>query len=341
MPDPTREALITHFLIVAGWGQAVRHPLAGDASARRYERLAGPQGSAVLMDALPTSGENVARFARMARWLRDRGFSAPEVMAENEPAGLLLLEDLGDDLLARLVAAKPSREAPLYAEVTNFLLALHRHPAPDFVLPLDGPALADLTRLTPEWYLPGIGAKANTAATEVPGLIEAAYSKLNDQAPVASLRDFHAENLFWLPGRVGPARLGLLDFQDAVAAHPAYDLVSALQDARRDVLPAVEAAERARYARARGLDQGRFSATYALLGAQRSLRILGVFARLCMAAGKPHYVDLIPRTWAYIARNLAHPDLADLAAAIHAGLPAPTPERLERIKHQCGQHPMR
>ncbi len=338
MSDPTREHRISSFLIAAGWGQATRQPLAGDASARRYERLAGKQGFSVLMDAPPISGESVARFARMARWLRNCGFSAPEILAEDDAAGLLLLEDLGDDLLARLIAADPSREAPLYAEITDFLLALHRHPAPDFLLPLDGPALAELTRLAPEWYLPGIGAKPNAAASEVPGLIEAAYCKLNDQTPVASLRDFHAENLLWLPGRVGPARLGLLDFQDAVATHPAYDLVSALQDARRDVMPAVEATERARYTRAKGLEQGRFLAIYALLGAQRSLRILGVFARLCMVAGKPHYVDLMPRTWAYIERNLAHPDLADLAAAIHAALPAPTPERLERIKGQCGQH---
>ncbi|WP_415182365.1 aminoglycoside phosphotransferase family protein [Phaeovulum sp.] len=341
MLEPARDAEIVFFLNAAGWGQATRRPLAGDASARRYERLTATHGSAVLMDAPPASGEDVTRFTRMARWLHERGFSAPEILAENVPNGLLLLEDLGDDLLARLIATDPSREPALYNEVTQFLLALHRHPAPDFVLPLDGPALADLTRLTPEWYLPGIGARASAASAEIPALIKEAYARLNREDPVLSLRDFHAENLLWLPGRAGVARLGLLDFQDAVAAHPAYDLVSALQDARRDVSPTVEAAERAHYAAAKGLDQGRFSAIYALLGAQRSLRILGVFARLCMAAGKPHYVDLIPRTWAYIGRNLAHPELAGLAAAVYAALPAPTPERLERIKDQCGQYPMR
>lgn len=335
-----RAAQIASFLAATGWGMADRRPLAGDASARRYDRLTRGTDRAVLMDAPPASGEDVTRFTRMARWLCAQGFSAPAILAEDPGCGLLLLEDLGDDILARLTTADPEREAPLYASITDFLLALHRHPAPAFAPPLDGPALADLTRLTPDWYLPGIGATRTGAADDLPGLIALAYDRLNREMPVASLRDFHAENLIWLPHRRGPARLGLLDFQDAVTAHPAYDLVSALQDARRDVSPVVEAAERSRYAATKGLEQSRFMAIYALLGVQRALRILGVFARLCMALDKPQYVALIPRTWGYIERNLERPELADIARALRAALPAPTPERLKRITEQCGQHPM-
>lgn len=327
---------ISTFLNRVGWADAARMALAGDASARRYERLSGPLGRAVLMDAPPETGEDVSRFTRMADWLLNHGLSTPRILAANAEQGLLLLEDLGDDLIARLVAADPSQEAPLYAAITDFLLTLHRETPPAFLAPLDGPALGDLTRLTAEWYLPATG--STTAADEIPGLIAAAYARLSQEDPVVALRDFHAENLIWLPDRIGPKRLGLLDFQDAVAAHPAYDLVSALQDARRDVSLTVEAAERARYAARAGFPEHRFGAVYALLGVQRSLRILGVFTRLCLVRGKADYVDLMPRTWGYIARNLEHPELADLARAVHAAYPPPTPALLQRIKDQCGQH---
>lgn len=334
-----RAAAAAAFLAGAGWSAAARRPLAGDASARRYERLSLAGRSTVLMDAPPGRGEDVTRFTRMARWLSARGFSAPAILAEDAAAGFLLLEDLGDALFARLAAADPAQELPLYAAATDVLVELHRHAPPDFVLPLDGPALADLVRLTPDWYLPGIGAAPNPAAGELPGLIAALHDRLADDPPVPALRDFHAENLIWLPQRQGSARVGLLDFQDAVAAHPAYDLVSLLQDARRDVPEALEAAMIARYCARNRLDQSRFSAAYALLGAQRGLRILGVFARLSMHFGKPHYVDLIPRVWRAIRHDLAHPALAELAACTAAALPAPTPERLQRIKDQCASCP--
>lgn len=191
--------------------------------------------------------------------------------------------------------------------------------------------------MTAHWY-PCV---SPAAASELPGLIAALHDRYCAEAPVICLRDFHAENILWLPERSGAARLGLLDFQDAVLAHPAYDLVSALQDARRAVSPAVEQAEIAHYAIRKGLDQKRFSAIYALLGVQRSLRILGVFARLCKAMGKPHYIDLLPRSWSYIQRNLAHPALAPLAAPLQAAFPCPDADLLEEMKRQCGKHPMR
>ncbi|WP_347311698.1 aminoglycoside phosphotransferase family protein [Defluviimonas sp. SAOS-178_SWC] len=334
-----RTILAARFLTGAGWDTASHAPLAGDASARSYQRLTINGRAAVLMDAAPAQGESTERFARMARWLADHGYSPPALLAADHAHGFLLLEDLGDDLFARLLAADPSREAELYAAATDFLSDLHRHPAPDFVAPLDASGLAELTMLVPKWYLPGIGEPANPTAEVLPDLIGAEFARLGDGAVVTSLRDFHAENLIWLPERSGHARLGLLDFQDAVATHPAYDLVSLLQDARRDVSEMTEAAMIARYVRANGLDPAGFGAVYALLGAQRALRIAGIFARLTLRDGKPHYLAYLPRVWRHLDRNLAHPALGDLARAVHESLPAPTPERVQRIKDQCGRHP--
>ncbi len=331
-----RAGLIEGFLASAGWAGAARAALAGDASARRYERLALGGRHAVLMDAPPGRGEDTARFARVGRWLRAHGYSAPEIFAEDHAQGLLLLEDLGDALVARLVAADPGRETEIYAAATDFLADLHRHPPPDFAPRLDGAALGDLTAILAEWYLPGVGAPRMAASDALPGLVATLHDRLTDGRVALALRDFHSENLIWLPERAGPARLGLLDFQDAVAAHPAYDLVSLLQDARRDVPVAIERAMTAHYTSSRGLDHDRFAAIYALLGAQRALRIVGVFARLSRRDGKTHYLPLLPRVWATLVRNLANPALAELAAAVHEGLPAPTPERIARLRERAG-----
>lgn len=323
-----RERAITGFLAASGWAEALRTPLAGDASARRYERLSLGDRRAVLMDAPPGKGEDTGRFARVGRWLGARGYSAPALLAEDHGQGLLLLEDLGDGLVARLLAAAPAREEALYATIVDFLADLHRHAPPDFVQPLDGPALAALTALVPEWYLPGISAGPTSASDALPDVVAAAYDRLAVGGMVMSLRDFHSENLIWLPGRAGLARVGLLDFQDAVAAHPAYDLASLLQDARRDLAPGIEATMLARYAAARGMEPEKLGAVYALLGAQRALRITGIFARLALRDGKPDYLAHLPRVWSALERNLAHPALADLAEVVHRGLPPPTPERV-------------
>jgi aminoglycoside/choline kinase family phosphotransferase len=331
-----RGRAIAGFLASAGWAGAARAPLAGDASARRYERLALGGRRAVLMDAPPGRGEDTARFTRVGRWLRARGYSAPEIYAEDHGQGLLLLEDLGDALAARLVAADPALEAEIYTAATGFLADLHRHAPPDFAPRLDGAALADLTAILPEWYLPGIGAARTPELDALPGQIAALHDRLTDGQVVMSMRDFHSENLIWLPLRSGCARLGLLDFQDAVATHPAYDLVSLLQDARRDVPASVERAMLAHYTAIRGLDPVRFAAIYALLGAQRALRIIGIFARLALRDGKTSYPALMPRVWAALERNLANPALAELAGSVRAGLPAPTPERIGRLKGQAG-----
>lgn len=334
MPD--RSDLIQSFLVTAGWGDAARRTLAGDASSRRYERLRRGGQTAVLMDAPADTGASIARFLQVADWLLAHGYSAPRTLFAAPDDGLLLLEDLGDALFARLIAAEPASEIRLYSAAIDFLGDLRDHPAPDFVAPLDAAALADLTRLTPAWYLRGIGAPITAAAQALPDKIATTYARLVDTPPILSLRDFHAENLILLPGRPAPANVGLLDFQDAVAAHPAYDLVSLLQDARRSVGTATESAMVARYVAQNRLDAARFSAIYALLGAQRQIRILGVFARLCLHFAKPQYLAHMPRVWDYLLRNLSHPELGPLRDITLAALPAPTPGAIRHLKEGCG-----
>ena len=329
------EPEIATFLSRFGWAGAMRRPLAGDASARRYERLHRADGTAVLMIAPP--GDEMRRFQRIDAWLLAQGYSAPQIFGIDTETGLMLLEDFGDDQLARLLRQDPGAEAGYYAAITDFLLDLHSLPPPDVVPRLDATGLGALVSLARDWYPLRDPATAEAIAPLVSRLCEGLVAL----PPVLSLRDFHAENVIWLPERSGVARLGLLDFQDAVATHPVYDLVSALQDARRDVSPTVLAAELRRYATARGLDLAELERAFALIGAQRALRILGIFARLCLAGGKPGYVDLIPRVWDQLQRNLAHDALAPLRAVVTQALLPPDVALLERMRRQCGQHPMR
>ena len=306
----------------AGWADARLLPLAGDASSRRYFRLVDGDRSAVLMDAAPGTTDS---YVAMTQWLRHRDMHAPEILAADQTEGLLLLEDLGDDLVARVLESEPALAPQIYQRMTDLLVDLHRHAPPDWVLRLDGRELAHQVGLFAEYYPAAAGAPGKGA--DVADIIAALHQDLaEDMPPVLGLRDFHAENLIWQ----GDAPLGILDFQDAVSVHPAYDLVSGLQDARRDVDAGIEAAQIARYIAATGVDGDRFRAAYALLGAQRSLRIMGIFTRLAQRDGKRRYLAFMPRVWDAIQRNLAHPALAPLARALQ-DIPAPTPQVIERI----------
>lgn len=321
---------IARFLHAHGWAEARVEPLAGDASARRYFRLRGAEGSAVLMD---DPGGAVDRYLAMTHWLRQRGFHAPAVLAQAVAQGLLLVEDLGDDLVARVLDRQPEATPTIYDRIVDLIADLHSHRPPDFVPALDGPELAQQVGMFAAHYPAAAGALG--AGAGVADAIASLHAQLcADAIPVLSLRDFHTENLIWR----GDAPLGLLDFQDAVATHPAYELASVLQDARRDVSPDIEARAIARYLAATGLDDERFLAAYALLGAQRNLRIMGIFTRLCLRDGKPRYLDFMPRVWNAITRDIAHPALAPLAQALR-DVPAPSPEIVAAIRARCGTQP--
>lgn len=329
-----RSALIDAFLSTSGWGAATRIPLAGDASNRRYMRLTQPDGArAVLMDAPPDRGEDVRPFTAIARHLRRLGLSAPAILAEETHTGLLLLEDLGDALYARTLAQTPAMEPELYRAATDLLVELHRHAPPEGLAPYSPPLMADLGTLALDWYRDGGPTSKHTPLRrEFQATLETHLAALPETDSVLIQRDCHAENLIWLPDRTGVARVGLLDFQDAMRGHRAYDLVSLLQDARRDVSPATATAMLKHYIATTGADADAFSTAFHWLGAQRNLRILGVFARLCLRDGKPHYVDLIPRVWAHLQTDLRHPALAHLATLIAEALPPPTPAHLDTLK---------
>ena len=335
-----RAAQSREFLARAGWGQAARHFLAGDASDRSYDRLLRGSETAVLMDAPPGKGDDPASFAAIAAHLAGLGLSPPRVLAADCAAGFLLLEDLGDGLFARLLEADPAREGPLYAHAVDVLVRVQAHAAPAGLPNLTAADWAGAAGFALDWY-----AFAATGAVPASDRFHSVLTDLMqahaDGPRVMILRDYHAENLLWLPSRQGVARVGLLDFQLGQMGQPGYDLVSLLQDARRDVAPGTEAAMIARFVAATGADAATFATAYAVLGAQRALRILGVFARLCLKAGKAGYLPLMPRVWGQLQRNLAHPALAPLAQVCAPLLPEPTEAILARIGAQCGTTPHR
>jgi aminoglycoside/choline kinase family phosphotransferase len=336
-----RKRQIETFLARVGWGEARRTMLAGDASDRHYERLiAGPDGRrAVLMDAPSQAGEEIRLSATITRFLLENGLSAPEIIALDDDKGLALIEDFGDALFARVLETEPESEANLYAAATDVLLRLHDASLPS--LPDYGAkAMVDGIALAFEWY--GLGADGHydpVALAETQKAFTRAFEALAPWQPVVVLRDYHAENLFWLPDREGEARVGLIDYQDAVIGHPAYDLVSLARDVRRDVSPHTVELMFDRYCSKTGEDPDAFRHSAALVSAQRNLRILGIFARLSMHFGKPKYVDLIPRTWANLMVDLAHPALTDLSTQVAASLPEPKLGVLSSLKEQCGSCP--
>ncbi|MEL6766475.1 MAG: phosphotransferase [Pseudomonadota bacterium] len=333
------------FLEGAGLDPGSLMPLAGDASARRYFRVAARHQQYVLMDAPRPANESMAFFVTVTRWLRGRGLSAPEVLAADLDHGLVLLEDLGDTLYARMLepGPRPHDEAELYAAAVDLLATLPAGAAPEGTEPYGRDILLREARLATDWWAAGTGhALPPDALAEYEAMLGEALSPalLEPSQGVTTLRDYHAENLLWLPGRAGLARVGLLDYQDALIGHPAYDLVSLLEDARRDTDETLRSAMLARYLATQGIagdaSEG-FRAAYAALGAQRNLKIVGIFARLCLRDGKPRYVDLIPRVWAHLERDLTAPGLASLRRFVAAHVPAPSGELRARIAARAGR----
>lgn len=323
------------FLDQIGWGTARRRFLAGDASDRSYDRLWQGNETAVLMDAPPSKGDDPAQFLAIAQHLSGLDLSAPQCLGADLPQGFLLLEDLGDGLFADLVAADPAQELPLYAAATDVLLHVQSHPAPSNLPNLSAADWANAAAFALDWYRMGIlGEKAESG--EFQSVLGDLLHCHADGPRVLILRDYHAQNLLWLPERAGLARVGLLDFQLAQMGQPGYDLVSLLQDARRDVSPGTEAAMTQRFVAATGVSDAAFRQSYAVLGAQRALRILGIFARLCLVAGKSGYLPLLPRVWQQLQANLRQPGLESLRVICDRLLPPPTPAALDVLEAKCG-----
>lgn len=323
------------FLETADWAQSNRAPLAGDASARRYERLTLGDHTAILMDAPPGQADSVADFVKIDQHLLRLNLSAPRILTQDIRRGFLLLEDFGDGLYSYLIAARPEMEATLYQAATEVLLHMQDHPPAADLRNPTAQDWAEAAGFAVDWYRKGVLGDAEGRTKFVSTLAKAVQENA-DGPRVMILRDYHAENLLWLPDRKGLSRVGLLDFQLAQLGQPGYDLVSLLQDARRDVPQAIETAMVRHFAAAKGTDLETFQASYAALGAQRALRILGIFARLCLKDGKPRYTAMIPRVWDQLQRNLSHPALSELQAVCAKLLPAPTPETLQQLEAQCG-----
>ena len=301
------------FLAAHGWAGARIAPLAGDASFRRYFRVTDGARGAVLMDA-PPPHEDPRPFLAVAGWLTEHGFAAPAIHAADAEAGLVLLEDFGDARMREAADAEPDAVLPLYERAVDLLLELRRHPVGP-LKPYDRATLQREAALFIDWYCPAID-----LVVDREGWI-AAWDAVLDRGlaadPVTVLRDYHAENLML----VGPSQsLGLLDFQDARAGHPAYDLVSLLQDARRDVEPGLEEQMLHRYCAANG-DGSAFLDAYHVFGTQRNAKIIGIFTRLWRRDAKPRYPALCPRVWAYLERDLSQPVLAPVAAWFDDNVP--------------------
>lgn len=347
-----RIVAMRRFLDRTGYGRATRQRIQGDASTRSYERLTRDGATYIFMnspkrpdgppvrDGQPYSAiahlaENVTPFVAMAHALRGRGFSAPAIFAADREAGLLVIEDLGDEPFVD--GNPPAPVEARYEAATDLLADLHGdappavvpvEPGVDYQLPhYDMEAFLIEAELLLDWYLPKLGAKINDIKRNA---FRSHWQEL--LLPLTSgtqtwvLRDFHSPNLLWLPEREGVARVGLLDFQDAVMGPPAYDLASLLQDARVDVPEMMEIALLSRYVRMRmrkgSFEASDFARSYATLAVQRASKILGIFARLERRDRKPQYLRHMPRVWGYLQRSLAHPDLAALAAWYRTNVPA-------------------
>jgi aminoglycoside/choline kinase family phosphotransferase len=354
-----REALRLDFLRSAGLAEAGRAPLPGDASTRRYERLTTPSGATLmLMDQAPAaespicdpswtpeqrhvhgwnavarlSAGRIEAFAAVAAHLKSLGLSAPEIVAVDAPKGLAVIEDFGDALFAKVIA-EGAEEAPLYRAAVEAMAVLHAAPTPEVLsgaagdwplLTYDQTALQGGADLFVEW-LPKLVPSLSFNDDAVPEwrAVWAPITAAGEAgATVMAHRDYHAENLIRLDGQTGAASIGLIDFQDAVKAHPSWDLHSLLQDARRDVSPALEALALDHYFTLRPeTDREAFMVAYASLAALNEARILGIFARLIARDAKPKYAAFMPRMWAHLNANLKAPGLEAVAGWMDRHVP--------------------
>lgn len=310
LPADTEE-----FLSRAGWRGAAIEPLPGDASFRRYFRIRNGMRQAMLMDAPPPQ-EDPGPFLDVAQWLTGHGHRAPVIYAEDRGRGLVLLEDFGVNRMRDWLDEHPDAEEDTYRRAIDALVRLHQSPAGPFAA-YDMETYQREAALFTEWYCPAAGLDVDAASLASAWEVVLAPMMLRQQPGVTVLRDYHAENIMLLPG----GEQGLIDFQDALVGHPAYDVVSLLQDARRDVSPDLERTMLDHYLAQ--IDAGPdFEADYVRLGAQRNAKIVGIFARLWKRDDKARYLSFIPRVWEALERDLAHPALEPVARWFDNNIPA-------------------
>lgn len=316
---------INHFLAKTNWADARLAPLAGDASNRRYFRAYHKTlGHAVIMDAPLKNGNDITPFLNIAQHLRSIGVSSPQIHAADTDLGLILMQDFGDDLVFDMVIRDPSMEHPLYDLALDVVDIVQRHPPPKDIPNYMAVEMTEAASFAPVWW----GQTNETDAVLRP--LGDALSSLDWSNSVMILRDYHAQNLVWRAGKVGINSLGVLDFQDAMLGHPLFDAASLIGDARRDVTEEVRQNLLTRL-RHQYVD---FDRQFAVINVQRNLRILGIFARLCLRDGKAHYLDFVPRVWRNLQADTAQADLAEILDH----LPNPTPEYLERLRNECATH---
>ena len=307
---------IEPFLNQAGWAGAQIDALPGDASFRRYFRVTKPGKSAMLMDA-PPPNEDPVPYLRAAKWLDANGLRAPYIYAEDAARGLVLIEDFGEVRMREYLDQWPGDERAIYTVAVDTLVELHRLPSGPF-LDYSMAEYKREARLFTEWYCPAQGLNVDAAGYDRAWEQVLSDVLIRQRGAVCVMRDYHAENIMLL-GNL--EKQGLLDFQDALAGHKAYDLVSLLQDARRDVSIELEAEMFDYYVGKTG-EGAAFLGDYARLGAQRNAKIVGIFVRLWRRDSKPRYLDYIPRVWAMLERDLTHPALGPVARWFDANIPA-------------------
>ena len=324
---PERGPAMDDFLTRMGWHGAVRAMLAGDASFRRYERVTFGNTIAVLMDA-PPPWEDVRPFMAVTKLLASCDVTVPNIIAADEEAGFLLLEDLGDSSFTRLLNAEPAREVELYTAATDALITMRRasagqalaHAVPRY----DMAVYLREAGLFAEWFLPQIHGieTARRLRTQYLAIWSDILTQLTPEQHTITHRDYHADNLFWLEGRSDYHAVGMIDYQDALWGDGAYDLASLLEDARRDVRAETVAQCYAHYVHTMGEGETRFAARYAVIAAQRNAKIIGIFARLCVRDGKAHYLDYLPRVWGHFLNDIKHPLLTPLKDFVDEHVPA-------------------
>ncbi len=325
-----RNQMLAEFVAKNACEPASLNMIAGDASNRKYYRVRQNDHLRIVMDAPPDKGEDVKPFIEIANYLSNIGLSAPKIFAEDHQLGFLLIEDLGDDLFARVLERQGADENTLYTAAIDALAHLHGETPPELAR-YTANLMADMSALAFVWYRDH-GKTDGDELTEIVAQLKSSFVDLEEGPLVLIQRDYHAENLLWLPDRIGVARVGMLDFQDAMMGHPAYDLVSILQDARRDVSAETVQAALANFLTQTGHSEPTFRRAYHLLGLQRNLRILGVFARLWLRDGKAGYLPLIPRVWNHIQHNLEVLNDRELSHLVNENLVPPSAAVLDALE---------